>query len=376
MKQLFIALFIMMTTMTNLSFAQSGKNWNLFVGTYTRGKSEGIYVYEFNSKTGKLIYKSVTKGITNPSFLALSPDRKNLFAIHEIGKGAISSYKINAATGGLILQNTVGTAGANSCYVAVDRNGKHVASGNYSGGNLSVHAVNEDGSLTEAVQVIQHAGKGPDVKRQTTPHVHATDFTPDGRFLLVCDLGIDKIVAYPYNTAEKVPLKADAAIDYIAKPGSGPRHIAFHPNNKLIYLLDEMGGDVTVLQYKDGKLTALSVTSILPENFNGIFGASEVKISPDGKFLYASNRLGLNEIVVFSIDKKEGSLKYVSRIDSGGKTPRHFEIDPTGNFLLAGNQDSDNITVFKRNKRTGALTDTGIKVEVGAPTCLVFAPLK
>lgn len=356
--------------------AKNGEQWNLFIGTYTKGKSEGIYTYSFNSTTGGFSKKAVTGGIKNPSFLALSPDKKYLYAIHETEGGAASGYQINPSSGELRLLNTVATKGANSCYVSVSPDGKFMVSGNYSGGNLSVHAIEADGSLSDSQQVIQHTGKGPNTGRQEAPHVHATDFIPDAKMLLVCDLGIDQVVGYPYDASRKKPLDEAHKVVTNITPGAGPRHLVFHPNHRWMYVLNELNGKINAFSYADSKLTPLFEVSILPEGFSGKFGAAEIKISPDGRFLYASNRLDINEIVVFKIDEKNGKLNFVERVNSGGKTPRFFEIDPTGKFLLSANQDSDQVTIFRRDIKTGKLTDTGKKIEVGAPTCLVFALTK
>lgn len=379
MKQfIFLLITIIMAGTTSIVQAQvkNREEWNLFIGTYTKGKSEGIYTYTFNSTTGDFSEKSVAGGIKNPSFLALSPDKKYLYAIHETEGGAASGYEIEPGTGQLRLLNTVATKGANSCYVSVSPDGKFMVSGNYSGGNLSVHAIEANGSLSDSQQVIQHTGKGPDANRQEAPHVHATDFTPDAKMLLVCDLGIDQLVAYPYHASGKKPLDETNKVVTKITPGAGPRHLVFHPNHQWMYILNELNGKINAFSYENKKLTPLFEVSILPEGFSGKFGAAEVKISPDGRFLYASNRIELNEIVVFRISEKNGALDFVERVNSGGKTPRFFEIDPTGNFLLSANQDSDQVTVFKRDIKTGKLTDTGKKIEVGAPTCLVFAPVK
>lgn len=355
---------------------KTGEDWNLFIGTYTKGKSEGIYTYAFNANTGDFSMKAVTGGIKNPSFLALSPDKKRLYAIHETAGGAASGYVIDPGSGALRLLNTVATQGANSCYVSVSPDGKFVVSGNYSGGNLSVHAIATDGSLADSQQVIQHTGKGPNEKRQEAPHVHATDFTPDGKLLLVCDLGIDQVVGYPYDASGKKPLDETNKVVTKITPGAGPRHLVFHPNQKWLYVLNELNGKINAFSYENKKLNPLFEVSILPEGFSGTFGAAEIKISPDGRFLYASNRIDINEIVVFRINEKNGKLDFVERVNSGGRTPRFFEIDPTGKFLLSANQDSDQVSIFKRDNKTGKLTDTGKKIAVGAPTCLVFAPLE
>ncbi|TZF81905.1 lactonase family protein [Pedobacter sp. BS3] len=353
------------------------QTYNLLIGTYTKsGKSEGIYVYTFNAETGFLNPKNKATGIENPSYLALSPDLTKVYSVSEFGKernGSVYAYDFDAATGGLKFLIKKPSIGAGPCYIAVDAHAKYVFTANYAGGSLTAIPLNNDGSLSDSVQLIQHTGKSINPTRQQEPHVHSTVLSPDNKFVFVSDLGTDKIYSYRLSADNKSKPLAAANPPYVqVKAGNGPRHLVFSNNGKFAYLITEMGSNVIAFRYKDGMLKQLQSTSMLPEGFTGKAGAAAIHISPDGKFLYASNRLDLNEIVIYKINTHTGKLTYVGRESSKGTHPRDFAIDPTGNFLLVANQDTNDIYVFKRNKTTGLLTYNGNKLEVGQPVCLKF----
>ena len=345
----------------------------LLTGTYTSGKSEGIYVFQFNSNDGSAKAVSAVK-ISNPSFVAVSPDEKFVYSVEEEAakngkEGEITAFSFNKKTGKLSFVNRQPTGGDHPCYVSVDKTGKWVAAGNYTSGSLSILPVMADGSLGAATTIIKHVGSGPNKSRQASPHVHCTFFSPDNRFLFVPDLGIDKVMIYSFNettgklTAAKQPFAASV-------PGSGPRHISFHPSNKYAYLMQELNGTVTTFKYKNGKLTSRQIISSMPAGDTSFAGSADIHASPDGKFLYASNRAQSNTIAIFSINQKNGKLSLVGHQSTLGKTPRNFNFDPTGNFLLVANQNSDQIVIFKIDKETGLLTDTGNRINVGKPVCL------
>jgi len=367
-RLLFLCLFFF-----NVAFAQT--NANLLIGTYTSGKSEGIYVYAFNTETGDSKKLSSIQ-TPNPSYLAVSPDQKIVYAVAETDEakkegtgGAISAFSFNHANGSLNLINQQFSQGKNPCYVSVDKTGKWVFAGNYSSGSAVLFPVRADGGLETAKQVLQDKGTGPNKDRQKGPHVHSTVLSPDNKFLFTPDLGLDKVMIYRFD--EKNGTLSPAATPFAASvPGSGPRHFDFHPHKKYAYLIEEMSGTVVVFKYKKGKLAPIQRTTTLPTNFKGVIGSADIHVSPDGKFLYASNRGESNTIAVFSIDAKTGKLTAIGHQSTMGKTPRNFNFDPRGNFLLVANQNSDDIVIFKIDRKTGMLADTGKRINVPNPVCI------
>ncbi len=347
---------------------------DLIIGTYTNeGSSEGIYVYTFNKETGELLYKNKTTDIENPSFLTLSPDRKNIYAVSEFGSdsiGMVYAYDFDAESGALTFKNKVSAGGNGPCYVSVDKMNSYVFTANYGSGSLAAIPILDDGSLSQDIQEIYN--KGNLVEGTEGPsRMHSVVTSPDNRYLFAANLGTDKIGVYSFN--EKAKTNSLKELEFVSLPEkSGPRHFVFHPNRKYAYLIQELDGGITAFNYDDGKLNEMQNVSIIPEGFQGSFATADIQISPDGLFLYGSNRLELNEIVIYSIDQENGSLTFVNRESSLGKNPRNFAIDPSGNFLLVANQTSDEIVVFKRNKETGLLSATDIRLEIGRPVCLKF----
>jgi 6-phosphogluconolactonase len=345
----------------------------LLVGTYTGKNSEGIYVYKFNTSTGAM--EKVSSIFTeNPSYLALTKDKKYVYSVNENGdnKGGVSSFSFDQATGKLTKINSQLSNGDHPCYVSVDNTGKWVVVGNYTGGNLSVYPVKEDGSLGEAAQVIQHTGGSVNKDRQDKPHVHSVVFTPDGRYLAVADLGTDKLYMYPFDASADKPVN-EKAVENPTAPGAGPRHIIFHKSLPYAYTIEEMSGKVSVYSVGDGG-TLKNIQSITshPKGYKGDIGSAAIKISGDGKSLYASNRGESNTIATFTIDQQTGKIKSQKIISSGGKAPRDFTVDPTDKFILSANGGSDNITIMKRNAGTGVPELTGKQVAIPQPVCLVF----
>ncbi len=359
-------------------FSITAQEHYLLTGTYTGGKSEGIYVYRFNSNDGSVSRISEVK-TSNPSYLAVSPGQQFVYAVQEDagdkGKGgAIAAFSFNRQTGMLNYINRQSTGGDHPCYVAVDKTGKWVVAGNYSSGSLSVMPVQSDGSLGAASSIIKHSGSGPD-KRQSSPHVHCTYFSADNRFLFVPDLGIDKVMIYAFDAATG-KLKPGRQAFAASVAGSGPRHICFHPAGKYAYVIEELSGTVVTYAYKKGKLKMKQRISSMAATDNSSASSADIHVSPDGKFLYASNRAEANNIGIFSIDPGNGKLKRIAHQSTLGRTPRNFSIDPSGNYLLAANQNSDEIVIFRRDKQTGLLTDTKNRIAVGKPVCLKWIPLQ
>lgn len=367
--KLFLLLYVLSLS-SNLLAQTSPYIYHLLVGTYAvEGKPNGIHVYRFNAQSGEFNMAQPVTELSNASYLAISRDRKNVYAVSEGGGGSVNAYAFNPVSGALTFMNSVPAQGP--CYVSVDSKKKVVFTGNYGGGSiLSVH-LNDDGSFAENVQTIQHEGSSIVKGRQDKPHVHSVVLSLDDRYLLVPDLGTDKVYQYRIDAVqEQVLMPAD--VPFLAvKPGAGPRHLTFHPNGKYAYLVLELEGAVMALDYRDGKLAAKQTISMVPPDFKGQVSGADIHVSPDGKFLYASNRGDANEIAIFSIDK-QGRLTFKSRQSVFGKTPRNFVIDPTGNFLLAANQNTNEVIIFKRDKTTGQLTPTGKKIEADKPVCLKF----
>lgn len=364
-----------MLTLLTFALAQKNKAYHLLIGTYTNEeKTNGIHVFSFNTETGEVKEKSKTLAITNSSYLAISKERKYVYSVSEEGegKGTVNAFAFDPVKGELKLLNTVTSAGDHPCYVSVDSKNKFVFVGTYSSGTLSAIPVKADGSLSSDIQTIQHSGSSVITDRQEKAHVHAVVLSPDDRCLFVPDLGTDKVNVYSVDVSRPQPLTAVREVTVNA--GSGPRHITFHPNGKSAFLIQELDATVTSFDYKDGDLTAKQTLTLLSSEFKGDVGAADIHVSPDGKFLYGSNRGDANEITIFSI-AKNGILKEVGRQSTLGKSPRNFAIDPTGNFLLGANQNSNNVVIFRRDMKTGLLTDTGKRIEIDKPVCLKFVPM-
>ena len=347
----------------------SQKHSYLLAGTYTGGKSKGIYVYRFMPNGSAELVDSATTA--NPSYLAVSPDRQFVYAVNELsageGGGRVSAYRFNKNTGKLSFLNNQSSEGEHPCYITTDAKNRWVIVGNYSSGNVTVLPVQDDGSLGEPLTTVQHYGRSIS-NRQEKPHVHATVLSADNRYLFVPDLGKDKLMIYAFNEATGMLTPRDTTLK--VHPGAGPRHFEFHPNNRWAYLLQELSGTVTAYSYKNGNLSAFQTISVLPKDFAASFTSADIHLSPDGRFLYTSTRDAANLMTVFSIDGRTGQLKLQGHHSTGGKTPRNFTIDPSGNFLLAANQQSNDVVLFRRNRQTGKLTDTGKRIKVGSPVCL------
>ena len=349
--------------------------FDLLIGTYTKGKSKGIYVYRFYSETGRLAYLNEIDDVANPSYLSVASDNKFVYAVNETGKnGEVSSFSFDPKQGKLVFLNKQSSAGADPCYISEDKACKNVFVANYSSGNLAVLPVNKDGSLSPASQVLQDQGQGANKERQEGPHVHIAQLSPDEKYLLYSDLGTDKLNIERYKPGKVQPLSPATPAFVTVKAGNGPRHIVFSADEKHVYLVTEMGSDVIVFDYDKGKLTQTQDVTLLRNGFTGKTAGAAIHISPDGKFLYASNRLETNEISVFAISPESGELTFVQRVSSFGINPRDFAIDPNGNFLVLANQDSDTVFVYKIDKQTGKLTKTSSFIDIGNPVCLKFAP--
>ena len=352
----------------------------LYIGTYTAAKSKGIYLSRFDPATGRLTPPELAVATPSPSFLALHPGGSFLYAVGEDtrlgGKpvGAVSAFSRDMKTGQLTLLNHQSSGGAGPCHLAVDKDGKCVLVANYGDGSIAALPIQADGTLGEPATIIRNSGSSLNPQRQAGPHAHFIVPDPANQFALTCDLGLDKVLVYRLDPA-KATLAANDPPSAPVKPGSGPRHLAFHPSGRFVFLISEMAATMTVFAYdaQRGTLKELQTVSTLPEDFTGFKSGAEVQVHPSGKFVYGSNR-GHDSIAVFGFEPASGKLTFLECQSTQGKTPRHFVLDPTGQWLLAANQDSDSIVVFRVDTKTGRLTPTGQAISVGAPVCLVFAP--
>ncbi len=349
----------------------------LFVGTYTKGKSEGIYRCRFDVQSGKVALESVTKGVANPSFLAVDRDRGRLFCVNETAEfegkpgGSVSAFALNPATGDLRLLNSRSTHGADPCYLTIDSTGRFALAANYTGGSLVVLPVRVDGTLGEATHVVQHKGSSV-TPRQQGPHTHSVVLDSSGRLAYAADLGLDRVMIYRFDDRQgKLLPSTPGWVD--AKPGAGPRHLAFSPDGSGVYVVNELDSTLTVFSVdrSTGGLQHRQTLSTLPSGFSGENFPADIHVAPSGKFVYASNR-GHDSIAVFAIDAKKGEVSPVQHVSTGGKWPRNFTIDPTGRYMLVANQRSDMITVFAMNPESGTLAPTGYTVDVPTPVCLKF----
>jgi 6-phosphogluconolactonase len=351
----------------------------VYAGTYTRGDSRGIYVFRFNPSTGKLSAPTLAAETLNPSFLAEHPNHRFLYAVNEGGQGGntVSAFAIDAATGKLTPLNAVSSQGSGPCHLAVDATGKWLVVANYNNGTMALIPIHEDGRVGEAKQVEKHEGSSANPQRQRGPHAHCVLFSPDNHFLLLADLGLDKIFVYKFDAAAGALTPNDPPSASVA-PGAGVRHLAFHPNGRVLYSINEMGNTITAFHYEPAKgtLEAFQSETTLPEGFKGNTSTAEVAVNPAGTRVYGSNR-GHDSIALFAIDPRHQTLSPMDHTSTLGKNPRHFTLDPTGKFLLVANQDTSDITVFKVHPNSGQLTPAGPPVKGAAfPVCVLFHTAK
>lgn len=348
----------------------------VYFGTYTGPKSQGIYVSKFDAATGVLAQPELAAAIRNPSFLALAPDEKHLYAAGELTSGgAVTGFSINRETGRLTKINQENSGGSGPCHLSLDATGKCVLVANYGSGSIASLPIKADGTLGAPASVIQHTGSSVNADRQAGPHAHFICPSPDNRFVLVCDLGLDKVLAYKLNSGNATLAPADPPFVKIA-PGSGPRHLVFSADRKFVYVISEMGGSITTLSYdlKTAAMKTLPPISTLPATFTGNNTSAEIAIHPSGKFLYVSNR-GHDSLALFNVDRASGKLTLVEHQTAELHMPRHFAIDPTGHWLIAENQSTDSVVVFAIDPKSGRLKSTAQKISIGSPVCSVFLPL-
>ncbi len=357
----------------------SKSSYLMYVGTYTGPESKGIYAYRFDAATGQATPIGLVAETVNPSFLAIDPTRRFLYAVNEVsdyqGKktGAVSAFAIDRKSGKLSFLNQVPSHGAGPCYVSLDQTGKYALVANYDGGSVAVFPVLNDGRLGEASAVIEHTGPTVD---PLGAEPHQIDLSQDNRFAIASYLGLDQLLVYRFDAAQGTLAANDPAFAQLHHDAR-PRHFALHPNHKFLYVLEEAASKLDAFSYDGtiGTLQQLATISTLPEDLAVDNTTAEIKISPDGKFLYSSNR-GHDSIAVFSLDPKTSMPSFLQAVPSGGKKPRNFEIDPGGSYLIAANQNSNNIVVFKIDRQSGHLTPTGEVLPVTSPVCIKFVMIK
>jgi 6-phosphogluconolactonase len=354
-----------------------------YFGTYTNGgKSKGIYIHRLNMATGTLTPAGVAEGVANPSFLAIHPSGRFLYAVSEVsdagGKktGAVSSFAIEQPTGSLVPLNHQSSEGAGPCHVSIDRKGRCALVANYGSGSVAALPILENGTLGPAGSAIQHEGSSIDPRRQQGPHAHSINVAPDNRFAFAADLGLDKILIYRLDAAQAKLVPNDPSFAATPK-GGGPRHFAFHPGGQYAYVCNEMKSSVTAFTYDpaSGALSQMQTINTLPEGFAENNSTAEIQVHPSGKFLYCSNR-GHDSLAIFTIDEKTGKLTATGHQATVGRTPRNFGIDPTGTYVIACNQATDNVVVFKVNQQTGGLTQVGEPIPVPVPVCVKFLAIE
>lgn len=364
MKKIILTAVALVLTMACAEKIEEKPMYTLFVGTYTDGDSEGIYTYAFDAKTGELSNQKLAAKLTNPSYLAISEDKNNLYAVQETADfdslgGGVTAFSLNDDI--LEFQNSMGTQGAHPCHVSLSRDG-HLAVANYTGGNLSVFALNDDGSLADNPQIIDH--KPLDTVK--TSHAHMAQFDAYG--LMVTDLGLDAIKRYVKKDGTFVPAE-QPSIPFA--DGAGPRHFTYGKNGKMLYVINELNSTISVFEnVENGNYQEIQVVPTLAADFDGESFCADLHLSPDGKFLYGSNR-GENTIVIFAVDEDSGQLELVGRESVHGDWPRNFSMDPSGEFLLVANKKTSNIAVFQREKENGTLTFLN-EISHPNPVCLVF----
>lgn len=340
-----------------------------YVGTYTKGDSEGIYAFSLDTEAARIEDVRAVAKLDNPTYVNISSNKQYLYSVVKDGNlGGVSAFSINGETGALNELNKQLLEGASPCHVSIESNNQTVVTANYHKGTVEAFITNPDGSLKPAASIIQHEGSGPNKERQEKPHVHYAGFTPDEKYVAVVDLGIDKVITYEVQNGHLMEVSSLSV-----RPGSGPRHLTFHPNGIFAYLMTEISSEVVVLKYnpEDGSFTELQYIKAIPENFTENSQGSAIHISNDGRFVYAANR-GHNSIAVFSVNEESGELTFIEHTSTEGDWPRDFVLDPTENFLVASNQNSSNLILFKRDRSTGRLTLIQSDVTVPDPVCVKF----
>lgn len=341
-----------------------------YIGTYTKGDSKGIYSFTLDAEKGELQEVKAAAELENPTYVTISKDNKFLYSVAKNGEnGGIASYTINSANGDLKAVNQHFTMGASPCHVSINKDNSMAVTANYHRGTIESYAVNsENGTIFSAVSVKEHTGSGPNAERQEKPHAHYSGFTPDEKFVAAIDLGIDKLITY-----KVAGHSLHEANSFTFTPGSGPRHLVFHPNGKFAYVMTELSSEVIGLEYdqENGTFSELQYISAIPDDFTKNNQGSAIHISSDGRYIYAANR-GHDSIALFHVNQDNGKLSFVEHTSTEGAWPRDFVLDPSEEFLVASNQETSNIVLFKRDRESGKLTLLQSNVSVPFPVCVKF----
>ncbi|HEY4983753.1 MAG TPA: lactonase family protein [Verrucomicrobiae bacterium] len=353
-----------------------GADMFVYFGSHRSGPNIGFSLAHFDPDTGALTKPEFLLEVSAPAFFVIHPDGQHLYTCNSGNPGGVSAYEIEPRNGQLKFLNRVPAGGADTSYVSLDQTARYVFAANYQGGNIAVFALKPDGSIGDRTAFVQHTGSSVNPQRQTHPYAHSIIADPSNRFVLAANLGVDKVFVYHFNEKDGSLQTNDPPFATV-KPGSGPRHVKFHPNGRWVYVISEIASTVTAFNWNstNGTLTEFQTVSALPDDFKGTSTCAEIEVHPKGKFLYASNR-GHDSLAVFAIDQATGKLTLVEHVSSGGKTPRNFAFDPTGKWILCSNHGSDNAVVFRVDESTGKLTQTGPPVSVPYPFCERFLPVR
>jgi 6-phosphogluconolactonase len=372
MKAVGVSLTLLFLSIPLMYSMAAAREWIVYVGTYTRGASKGIYAYRFTSSDGRLAPLGLAAEVSNPSFLAAHPNQRFLYAVNENDTGTVTALAIDPQSGKLKLLNSVSSRGSGPCHLALDKTGKWIFVANYNNGSIAVIPVRTDGTLGDAAASIEHSGSSVDPRRQSGPHAHSVNVSPDNRFLIVTDLGLDQVLVYRFDPKTGSLAPNDPPFIKMAA-GAGPRHFTFSPDGKSAWVLNEMNATLTALSYDraTGRFTQTQTTSTLPSEFTGAKSAAEILVHPKGRLLYTSNR-GHDSIAIWNLRSKEATGPF-AWVPTRGRTPRNFAIDPAGAYIVAANQDSNNLAVYRVDATKGELTPVGEVVEAVVPVSVVFA---
>jgi len=364
-------LALMVFVLAELSSAQ-GAEYLVYFGTYTNGTSKGIYGYRFQPASGNLVPLGLVAASPNPSFLVAHPNGRWVYAANEQQSGTVSAFSVDRQTGKLTLLNTVDSRGSSPCHVSLDRTGRFLFVANYGSGSSATLPILADGRLGPVVGFAQHQGSSINPERQKGPHAHYIAVSPDNKVVVTADLGLDQVLEYRFDAAKGTITPNNPPFASL-KPGSGPRHLAFHPNGKYVYVNGEMSSTLSSFSYDaaTGVMKEMQTVSTLPAGFSQTTSTAEIQIDRAGRFVYVSNR-GHDSIAIFGVDAAKGTVTPAGHASTNGKTPRYFTLDPTGNYLFAGNQNSDSVVVFKVDSKTGQLAPAKTLTDIPQPVSMVF----
>lgn len=346
----------------------------VFVGSYAEAEDPGVYAYDFNESTGTFTLLDKVSGLKNPTFLNVDETNRIIYSIsettgaHGTKVGEAVSFRIHPNTSELLELNRQVTTDATTCHITRDAQNEYLVVSSYHGGKVGLLSLSEDGQIKKLLDVKQHEGHGADPIRQDRPHVHSAFFSPDNRYLFVCDLGLDLIRTYSINKTDNI---LEVQGDTVTAPGSGPRHLTFHPSNKFVYVINEVNSTISSFAYDQatGKLSPIATVPTLPVDYLGENTCAEIAVSQDGKFLYGSNR-GHDSVVVYQLDPNDGSMAYIEHVSTEGEHPRHFALTPSGRHLIVANRDTNNLALFEVDTVTGKLQYTGQSISVSKPVCV------